>query len=131
MVLTYDLVTEEVNPTVHVESSSLVPLHLLRLLDLALIRARSFGLRHNRLRKGEGWRRRQVLQWGCNKSNSLPVLRPRWVFPWGIEWKVVGKGRGRFPWIDSCRGQLDMEQRVVVGVLVLVVAVLVCVGSFV
>ena len=58
MVLTYDLVTEEVNLTVLVESSSLVPLHLLRLLDLALIRARSFGLHHNRLGKGEGWHHR-------------------------------------------------------------------------
>ena len=102
MVLTFlirrlDTVTEGVNPTVHVEGSSLVPLHLLRLLDLVLIQARSFGLHHNRLEKGGEWYRRWVLQWGCNKSSSLPVLRQRWAFPWDIEWKVVGKEHEHFP----------------------------------
>ena len=109
-----DIVAEGANPTVHVEGSSLVPLHLLHLLDLALIQARSFGLRHNRLGKGEGWYRCQVLQWGCSKWSFLPVLRLRWVFPWGIEWKVVGKGLERSPWIDSCRGRYDRGRRVVV-----------------
>lgn len=77
-------VTEEVNPSVLVVGSSLVPLHLLRLLDLALIQARSFGLRHIQLGKGGRRYRLRVLLWGYDNLGFLPVLCQRRVFPWGI-----------------------------------------------
>ena len=76
-------VTEEVNLSVLVIGSSLVPLHLLCLLDLALIRARSFELRHIRLGKGGRRYRLQVLLWGYDNLGFLPVLHQRRAFPWG------------------------------------------------